>query len=86
VFEPVNAEITPSNVATVVVRLVHKPSGRPVTDEAIVQTRIEMSPDGMASMASAIVPLPSPGPGVYGFKAPLRMAGHWLLYHQNRAA
>ena len=79
VFEPVNAEIKSSNVATVAVRLVHKPSGKPVTDVAIVQTRIDMSPDGMASMASAIVPLPSPGPGVYAFKAPLTMAGRWLL-------
>ena len=79
VFEPVNAEIKSSNVATVAVRLVHKPSGKPVTDAAIVQTRIDMSPDGMASMASAIVPLPSPGPGVYAFKAPLTMAGRWLL-------
>jgi YtkA-like len=79
VFEPVNAEIKSSNVATVAVRLVHKPSGKPVTDAAIVQTRIDMSPDGMASMASAIVPLPSPAPGVYAFKAPLTMAGRWLL-------
>jgi YtkA-like protein len=79
VFEPVNAEIKSSNVATVAVRLVHKPSGKPVADAAIVQTRIDMSPDGMASMASAIVPLPSPEPGVYAFKAPLTMAGRWLL-------
>jgi hypothetical protein len=79
VFEPVKAEIKSSNVATVAVRLVHKPSGKPVSDAAIVQTRIDMSPDGMASMASAIAPLPSPGPGVYAFKAPLTMAGRWLL-------
>jgi hypothetical protein len=32
VFEPVNAEIKSSNVATVAVRLVHKPTGKPVTD------------------------------------------------------
>ena len=79
VFESVKSEIKSSNVATVAVRLVHKPSGKPVTDAAILQTRIDMSPDGMASMASAIVPLPSPGPGVYAFKAPLTMAGRWLL-------
>src|SRR5712691_12547147 len=78
-FEAVKAEIKSSNVATVAVRLVHKPSGKPVPDATIVQTRIDMAPDGMASMASAIVPLPSPGPGVYAFKAPLTMAGRWLL-------
>jgi hypothetical protein len=79
VFEPVNAEIKSSNVAVVAVRLLHKPSGKPVPDAAIVQTRIDMAPDGMASMAAAIVPQPSPQPGTYAFKAPLTMAGRWLL-------
>jgi len=79
VFEPVKAEIKSSNVATVAVRLVHKPTGRPVTDAAIVQTRLDMAPDGMADMATAIAPMPSPEPGVYAFKAPLTMAGRWLL-------
>jgi hypothetical protein len=79
VFEPVKTEIKTSNVATVAVRLLHKPSGKPVTDAVIVQTRLDMAPDGMADMATAIVPLPSPEPGVYAFKAALTMAGRWLL-------
>jgi hypothetical protein len=78
-FEPVNAEIKSSNVATIAVRLVHKPSGKPVADATIVQTRLDMAPDGMADMATAIAPLPSPEAGVYAFKAPLTMAGRWLL-------
>jgi len=79
VFELVNSEIKSNNVATVAVRLLHKPTGKPVTDAAIVQTRLDMAPDGMADMATAIAPLPSPEPGVYAFKAPLTMAGRWLL-------
>ena len=79
VFEPVKSEIKSSNVATVAVRLLHKPTGKPVTDAAIVQTRLDMAPDGMADMATAIAPLHSPEPGVYAFKAPLTMAGRWLL-------
>src|SRR6266849_3686764 len=78
-FELVKPEIKSSNVATVAVRLVHKPSGKPVTDAVIVQTRIVMAHDGGAEMASAFVALPSPQPGVYAFKAPLTMAGPWLL-------
>jgi hypothetical protein len=78
-FEPVNADIKSSNVATIAVRLVHKPSGKPVAAATIVQTRLDMAPDGMADMATAIAPLPSPEPGVYAFKAPLTMAGRWLL-------
>src|SRR5258705_2957181 len=79
VFELVKSEIRSNNVATVAVRLLHKPTGKPVTDAVIVQTRLDMAPDGMADMATAIVPLPSPEPGVYAFKAPLTMAGRWLL-------
>jgi hypothetical protein len=79
VFELVKSEIKSNNVATVAVRLLHKPTGKPVTDAVIVQTRLDMAPDGMADMATAIVPLPSPEPGVYAFKAPLTMAGRWLL-------
>jgi hypothetical protein len=78
-FEPVKAEVKSSNEATVAVRLVHKPSGKPVADAVIVQTRLDMAPDGMASMATAHVPLPSPEPGVYAFKSSLTMAGRWLL-------
>src|SRR5713226_2031093 len=79
VFEPVKTEIKSGNEATVAVRLVHKPSGKPVTDAVIVQTRLDIAPDGMAEMATAIAPLPSPEPGVYAFKAALTMAGRWLL-------
>jgi hypothetical protein len=78
-FEPVKTDIKSSNVATVAVRLVHKPSGKPVADATIVQTRLDMAPDGMADMATAIAPLPNPEPGVYAFKAPLTMVGRWLL-------
>jgi hypothetical protein len=38
-----------------------------------------MAPDGMATMTTAHVPLPSSEPGVYAFKASLTMAGRWLL-------
>jgi YtkA-like protein len=77
-FEPVATEVNRGAV-TVSVRLVHKPTGKPVTDAVIVQTRIDMAPDGMATMASPIAPAPSPSPGVYAFKTDLIMAGRWLL-------
>jgi hypothetical protein len=44
-FEPVKAEVKSGNEATVAVRLVHKPSGKPVTDAVIVQTRLDMAPE-----------------------------------------
>jgi len=78
-FEPVQAEIKSSNVATIAVRLVHKQSGRPVTDAVMVQTRLVMLHGDSTEMASAIASLPSRKPGVYAFRAPMTMAGGWTL-------
>jgi len=79
VFEPVKAEIKKGDDVTVAVRLVHKPTGKPVTDAVVVTTRIDMAPDGMASMAAPLTPMPGNEPGVYAFKTELSMAGRWLL-------
>ena len=79
VFEPVKAEVKKGDNAVVAVRLKHKATGKPVTDAVIVQTRIDMAPDGMADMASPLTPVPSNEPGVYAFKTGLSMAGRWLL-------
>jgi hypothetical protein len=79
VFEPVKTEIKKGDDVTVAVRLVHKPTGKPVTDAVIIQTRIDMAPDGMAEMASPLTALPNQEPGVYAFKTDISMAGRWLL-------
>src|SRR5437868_2061153 len=79
VFEPVNAQVKKGDDVIVSVRLKHKPTGNPVTDAVIVQTRIDMSPDAMGEMASPLTPMPSTEPGVYSFKTDLSMQGRWLL-------
>jgi YtkA-like protein len=79
VFEPVKAEMKKGDDVVVSVRLRHKPTGKPVTDAVIVQTRIDMSPDAMGEMASPLTPVPSNEPGVYSFKTDLSMQGRWLL-------
>jgi hypothetical protein len=79
VFEPVNAQVKKGDDVTVSVRLKHKPTGKPVTDAVIVQTRIDMSPDAMGEMVSPLTPAPSTEPGVYSFKTDLSMQGRWLL-------
>ena len=79
VFEPVKAELKKGDDVVVSVRLKHKVSGKPVADAVIVQTRIDMGPDGMGEMASPLTPVPSGEPGVYAFKTDLSMVGRWLL-------
>jgi hypothetical protein len=79
VFEPVKTELKKGNGVVVTVRLVHKPTGKPVSDAVIVSPRIDMSPDGMAMMAAPLTPIAGGEPGTYSFKTDLVMAGGWLL-------
>ena len=62
VFEPVKADVKKGDDVVVSVRLKHKPTGKPVTDAVIVQTRIDMGPDGMGEMASPLTAVPSNEP------------------------
>src|SRR5450830_1825481 len=78
-FEPVAAELKKGDDVVIAVRLLYKPSGKPVADAVIVRTRVDMAPDGMADMASPVAPLPGSEPGVYAFKTDLPMAGRYLL-------
>ncbi len=57
-FEPVVAEMKKGDDVVVAVRLLHKPTGKPVADAVIVRTRVDMAPDGMADMASPVAALP----------------------------
>jgi len=78
-FEPVVPEMKKGDDVTVAVRLVHKPTGKPVADAVIIRTRVDMAPDGMADMQSPVSPLPTSEPGVYAFKTDLPMAGRYQV-------
>jgi YtkA-like len=79
VFESVTAEFKKGDDVIVAVRLLHKPTGKPVSDAVIVRTRVDMAPDGMADMVSPVAAMPASEPGVYAFKTDLPMAGRYLL-------
>ena len=78
-FEPVAAELKKGDDVVVPIRLLHKPTGKPVADAVIVRTRVDMAPDGMADMVSPVAAVPGSEPGVYAFKTDLPMAGRYLL-------
>jgi hypothetical protein len=78
-FEAVTPEMKKGDDVIVAVRLVHKPSGKPVPDAVIVRSRVDMGPDGMADMASPVEAVSSQEPGTYAFKTDLPMAGRYQL-------
>ncbi len=78
-FQLVEQEITQGAGAIIAVKLLHKPTGKPVADAVLFEQRIDMEPDGMATMTSPLELLPGSEPGVYRFKTDLPMAGGWRL-------
>ena len=78
-FQPVQAEVMQGEEVTVAVRLVHKATNKPVPDAVIIAKRIDMAPDGMATMDAPLTAVPGSEPGVYAFKTNLTMAGRWRL-------
>jgi hypothetical protein len=78
-FEPVKAEVKKGDGVTLAVRLIHKPTGKPVSDAVIFSPRIDMSPEGMETMTAPATLVAGSEPGTYGFKTDLVMAGGWLL-------
>ncbi len=84
VFEPVQANVKSGPGSDIAVKLIHKPSGKPVTGAVLFRTRLDMSPDGMATMESKIEPLKEDGTGVYKFRADFAMAGRWALKLQAK--
>ena len=67
-FEPVKVEVKNGKDSELAVRLVHKPTGRPVEGAVPFRTRLDMSPDNMEAMTAKHAALPAAAPGVYRFK------------------
>jgi hypothetical protein len=78
-FQLVQKELKKGDGAVVEVRLVDKRNGKPVPDAVIMAKRIDMAPDGMATMTAPLEQLASTEPGVYRFKTNLMMEGGWQL-------
>ena len=78
-FQPLEVDLTKGNGSELAVRLVHKPSGKPVAGAVLFRTRLDMGPDKMETMAAEHEAVPSTEPGVYRFKADLTMAGGWAF-------
>lgn len=78
-FRLVEDEVKAGNAAEIAVRLVDTRTGEAVPDAIIISRRLDMAPDGMADMISALTPLPATEPGLYRFEGDLGHAGRWRL-------
>jgi len=78
-FKLIEGIATQREGAVVIVRLVDTRTGRNVPDAVIFATRLDMAPEGMASMTAAVEPVPSAEPGLYKFRTDLPMEGKWQL-------
>jgi hypothetical protein len=83
-FQLVASEVKASASAPLAVRLIHKPTNKPVAGAVLFRTRLDMSPEDMGDMTGALSPDTSAEPGVYAFKADLSMAGKWALKLQAK--
>ena len=83
-FEAIKAEVRNGPGGDIAVRLVHKPSGKPVEGAVIFRTRLDMSPENMEGMTTKVEPLTESEPGVYKFRADFTMAGGWALKLQAK--
>jgi hypothetical protein len=78
-FELVSAQPAGGGKTDVTVRLVHVPDSKPVPEAVIFQTRADMGPEGMPTMAVPVTAGPAGQPGHYQFHAETSMAGTWAL-------
>ena len=61
------------------VQVVEKRTGKPVPDAVVFASRLDMAPDGMATMTASLEPERDTEPGIYKFKTNLVMKGSWQL-------
>lgn len=83
-FQPVAADVKTAAGSEIAIRLIHKPTGKPVEGAVLFRTRLDMSPENMGEMIAKHQAMPSSEPGVYRFKADLTMAGGWALKLQAK--
>ena len=83
-FQPVAVEVKNGAGSEISIRLLHKPSGKPVVGAVLFRTRLDMSPDSMGEMTAKHAATPATEPGVYRFTADFTMAGGWAFKLQAK--
>lgn len=78
-FEAVTKEVRAEFGATIDVRLIHKPSGKPAENAVIFESRFDRGPEGRPDIVTYPTPAHEVEPGLYRFKVDISEAGRWAL-------
>src|SRR4051812_10589424 len=62
-FEPAQATVKNGSGSDIAVKLIHKPTGKLVEGAVIIRTRLDMSPENMATMTTRVEPFTETGAG-----------------------
>jgi hypothetical protein len=79
-FEVAGAPAKSGKATLIKVRLLHLPDGKPVAGAIIIQTKLDMTPQGMASMTAPAKTSATADAGIYQIEAQPEMAGNWALH------
>jgi len=78
-FEVVSSPVKSGKATIIKIRLIHLPDEKPVAGAIITQTKLDMGPEGMASMTIPAKATAAAEAGLYQIEAQPEMAGNWGL-------
>jgi hypothetical protein len=78
-FQLLRKDLKTDVPAEIIVRLVHKPDGKPVPQAVVFSAQLDMRPDGMYAMTAPVEKMAGGEPGIYRFKAKATMNGTWAF-------
>lgn len=79
VWEAVKAEVPVGKSVRLEIRLIGAGANPVMSGVTVTSTRLDMGPDGMATMTAPLRPVSSAMPGIIAFETDLVMAGRWAL-------
>lgn len=83
-FESAGAPSKSGKAVLIKVRLVHVPDGKAVAGAIITSTKLDMGPDGMATMTAPGKTTPASEAGIYQVEAAELMGGNWAVTLEAR--
>lgn len=78
-FEAAGPPVKSGKATICKIRLIHVPDGKPVSGAVIFQTRLDMAPEGMASMTAPAKLVRLNDPNLYEVEFEPQMGGNWAL-------